>query len=601
MSIAKNSSWVLLIISGALASDSFAQPRPVVVSPASPPAARPAMVQSPVAPAPAQPKPASAPQLAPSQIQVGPPALEGWVDLHAHPMSYLGFGGKVIAGGVDVGSLLPADGHCNHKVIAATMEQALGNDNAIHGGWGTDNGCGDAFRNTVINQLETSNHALNPPEGGPGAPTFANWPAWNDITHQKMWVDWILRAKLGGQRVMVALAVNNKTLADGASGPGDGPDDDKASADLQTEKMKEFVARHSDFMQIAYSPAELESIVRANKLAIVLGMEVDDIGNFNKTPASEAMVSAEITRLYNEGIRYIFPIHVIDNPFGGTAVYEGGFNTSNYREAGHFWNIVCAAPSEGIRFQYKPDGFDLFTSLGLQAKIGIDGFRRPPDPPNCQSTGHKNAQGLTPLGQFAIKEMMKHGMLIDIDHMSQFSAEGALGMAEGVQPGGGYPLMSGHNGLRGLITANENNRTAAQLHRIALLHGMFGLGDASMDAYSWVSAYGQAVSQMEVPGPQPNFGAVAMGTDLNGLVPGPRPRPGSRVDYSPFFARSSLGSRTWDYNRDGVVHYGMLSDFLKDAETAPNGKHYIDYYLNRSADYFWHTWQKAEAQRVNVH
>ena len=108
--------------------------------------------------------------------------------------------------------------------------------------------------------------------------------------------------------------------------------------------MKEFVSRHTDFMQIAYSSADVENIVRAGKLAIVLGVEVDDIGNFNRSPANDATVSAEITRLYNEGIRYIFPIHVIDNPFGGTAVYEGGFNTSNYREAGHFWNIICAAP-----------------------------------------------------------------------------------------------------------------------------------------------------------------------------------------------------------------------------------------------------------------
>jgi microsomal dipeptidase-like Zn-dependent dipeptidase len=604
MRIAKNASWVLLIAGCALAADSLAQPRPMVVSPA-PPVARPVAVPAPAAtaaPATAQPKtgPVVVPMTAPPPIRLGPGPLQGWVDLHAHPMSYLGFGGKVIAGGVDVGSFLPSDEHCNHGVIAATMEQALGNDNAIHGGWGLDNGCGDAFRNTVINNLETANHALNPPEGGHGAPAFVNWPAWNDITHQKMWVDWILRAKLGGQRVMVALAVNNKTLADGASGPGDGPDDDRASADLQTQKMKEFVARHSDFMQIAYGAAELESIVRANKLAIVLGMEVDNLGNFNRSPANDATVSAEITRLYNEGIRYVFPIHVIDNAFGGTAVYEGGFNTSNYREAGHFWNLMCATPDDGIRYQYKPDGFDLMMSVALETKLGIDGFRRPPDPPNCASTGHKNTQGLTPLGQFAIKEMMKHGMLVDIDHMSQFSAEAALAIAEGV-PGGGYPVMSGHNGLRGVSAFNENNRTAAQLHRIAMLHGMFGLGDGGMDAYAWVRIYALAVSQMEIPGPQPNYGAVGMGTDLNGMVPGAKPRFGSQVSYSPFFTASSLGSKTWDYNRDGVAHYGMLWDFLKDAETAPNGKHYMDYYLNQSADYFWHTWQKAEAQRLNVH
>ena len=597
MRIAKNASWVLSFAACALATDLFAQPRPVVVAPPPPPQlARTVVI--PTASAPPAPAMTVAPILRAVQVASLPP-LDGWVDLHAHPMSYLGFGGKVIAGGVDVGSFLPADDHCNHGVVAGSMEQALGNDNAIHGGWGFDNGCGDAFRNTVINSLEQANHALNPPEGGRGATSFANWPAWNDITHQKMWVDWILRAKQGGQRVMVALAVNNKTLADGASGPGDGPTDDKASADLQTQKMKEFVSRHADFMQIAYTPADLESIVRANKLAIVLGMEVDNIGNFNKTPVNDAAVSAEITRLYNEGIRYIFPIHVIDNPFGGTAVYEGGFNTSNYREAGHFWNLTCAGPSEGIHYQYTPDGFDLMMSSALEVKLGIDGFRRPPDPPNCASTGHKNTQGITALGQFAIREMMRHGMLIDIDHMSQFSAESALAIAEAV-PGGGYPVMSGHNGLRGVGRAiNENNRTATQLHRIAMLHGMFGLGDGGADAYTWLGWYAQAVSEMTIPGP-PVYGAVAMGTDLNGMVPGARPRPGSHVAYGPGLPQSQLGAKTWDYNRDGVVHYGMLWDFIADVDTAPNGAHLMQTHLNQSADYFWHTWQKAEAQKVNV-
>ncbi len=598
MRIAENVSWILLVAACTMATDSLAQPRPVVVAPAPPPVLRPVGPPPPATPPPGR----ALMNEAPAPIRLGPGPLQGWVDLHAHPMSYLGFGGKVIAGGVDIGSFLPVDGSCKQRVVAATMEQALGNDNAVHGGWGTDNGCGDAIRNTVINNLETAiPETLHPHEGGLGPISFPTWPAWNDITHQKMWVDWILRAKLGGERVMVALAVNNKTLADGASGPGDGPNDDKASADLQTERMKEFVARHTDFMQIAYSSADVESIVRANKLAIVLGMEVDDIGDFNKSPANEATVSAEITRLYNEGIRYIFPIHVIDNPFGGTAVYEGGFNTSNYREAGHFWNIICAAPGDGITYQYKPAGFDLLMSSALQVKLGIDGFRQPPTPPSCPSTGHKNAAGLTPLGEFAIKEMMRHGMLVDIDHMSQFSAERALTIAESVAAGG-YPLMSGHNGLRGVgASINENNRTAAQLHRIAALHGMFGLGDGGDDAYTWVAHYGQAVSEMTVPGPLPNFGAVGMGTDLDGMVFGARPRPGSKVSYSPFFTQSALGDHRWDYNREGVAHYGMLWDFLKDAETAPNGAHLMDYYLNQSADYFWHTWQKAEAQKNNVH
>ena len=107
--------------------------------------------------------------------------------------------------------------------------------------------------------------------------------------------------------------------------------------------------------------------------------------------------------------------------------------------------------------------------------------------------------------------------------MSQKAANRALEIAEAV-PGSGYPLTSGHTGIRGTSGASsENSRTTVQLQRIAALHGMFGLGTASADAYRWVIMYTQAVGAM------PTAGAVAMGTDMNGLVPGPKPRPGSNV------------------------------------------------------------------------
>ena len=38
----------------------------------------------------------------------GPLPLNGWADLHTHPMSHLAFGGKLFHGAPDVGSLLPA-------------------------------------------------------------------------------------------------------------------------------------------------------------------------------------------------------------------------------------------------------------------------------------------------------------------------------------------------------------------------------------------------------------------------------------------------------------------------------------------------------------
>jgi hypothetical protein len=73
--------------------------------------------------------------------------------------------------------------------------------------------------------------------------------------------------------------------------------------------------------------------------------------------------------------------------------------------------------------------------------------------------------------------------------------------------------------------------------------------------------------------------------------------------------------RTWNYNSEGIAHYGMLRDFLHDARTMPANNHInaqgvpagvtgavlVDQHLFRSADYFWHMWERCEPQGANVH
>jgi microsomal dipeptidase-like Zn-dependent dipeptidase len=520
--------------------------------------------------------------------------LKGFVDLHTHPLSNLAFGGKLIYGGVDIGSLLPADPNCNHNVYATSVQQALGHDNSTHGGWGTDNGCGDDIRAQVIHGLQQANKAADPPDDAYGAPDFKDWPVWNDITHQKMWVDWIYRSYLGGLRVMVALAVNNKTLGDATAGPGDYATDDKSSADRQIQETKKFVARHSNFMQIAYSSADVQNIVKANKLAVVLGVEIDNIGNLNQVrPLTPAAITAEISRLYAEGVRYIFPIHIIDNPFGGTAVYEGAFNISNYQMNGKFWDLECSNPSDNIGYVYQPSPMDIPTALVEVVKLHFKFVVQPGNPPAC-STGDENQHGLTRLGEFAIKEMMRRGMLIDIDHMSQKSANRALDLAEGPPTSPlGYPLFSGHNTPRGAGGNSENQRTPQQYARIAKLGGMAGVGTAGRNAYEWLQLYQKVVQSM-------NQQSEALGTDLNGLVEGMPPRQGSQISYSPFFPKSSLGTKQWDYNTDGVPHYGMLPEFLMDAKTGTNGTYLIDNNLMYGAETFFEAWQKCESLKGKV-
>jgi hypothetical protein len=583
--------------------------------------------------------------------------LYGFVDLHTHPLSNLGFGGKLVYGGADIGSLLPADPDCNHNVRATSEQQALGHDKSTHGGVNflnpLDNPCGDFLREIVIHSVQTGLKGANQDGDAKGYPDFDKWPVWNDLTHQKMWIEWIRRAHQGGLRVMVALAHNNKTLGDMVAGPGDYPTDDKWSADKQIGEIRDFVMRHVDFMEVARSSADVHRIVSANKLAVIIGIEVDHIGNFPAAgvpvlgppppPPRDADVIAEIDRLYGEDVRYIFPIHLLDNAFGGSAAYMNLFNVSNLREDGHSYALVCASADDNIGYSYNNDDLDFTNILGQLAKTGVAvaSISYPP----CQ-WGQKNSLGLTPSGVVAIKQMMRRGMLIDIDHMSQAAADQMLALATEFN----YPVNSGHNGLRGALgcgSQNERALRADQYAKIGSLHGMAGVGSGGLTSQQWLKLYSQVIQSM-------GGGSIVagFGTDTNGLTLGMPPRPGAAgrpasqvpgpqyqlyvqcalsckitplitscvndcatqfphayitepgsldaVQYNQAFPRSTDGNHVWDYNRDGVAHYGMLWDFLQDVRTLQGGSTMVDNNFMYGADYFFHTWQIAEAKAANV-
>jgi microsomal dipeptidase-like Zn-dependent dipeptidase len=602
------------------------------------------------APAPTQSALAQKANIAPAAVkQVTEPPLTGWVDLHTHPMSNLAFGGKLFHGAPDSGATslmpgieVPANSGCRFDVPAADISQALSQDGPTDGD-PFQSKCGDFVRNGFSKLIEAmTDGAQQQPGNAVGYPSFVNWPRWNDISHQKMWWEWIKRARDGGLRVMVALAHNNRLLGEtvlvgNAGGPISGVTDDASSADLQIREIIAFVNHHTDFMELAMNSADLYRIVQKGNIAVVVGIEVDNLGDFNdKQPVSTQMIDAEINRLYGNGVRYIFPIHLTDNVFGDTALYDDLFGMANFRETGKFWTVGCSQPGDQVSWH----------SFGIPSGFpSPPGFPQPPRAPDCPgagtadpyATGNVNVRtpnGLTPLGEYAIKAMMKHGMIIDIDHMSNAAVERALQIAEGV-PHGGYPMMSGHSGIRNVANFNkENSRTPAQLKRVACLGGMFGLGTDGAKATDWAREYAQAFNVMNsaftTPGacanPSLGAGMVAFGTDMNSLVKSPRPTmaefpPGDVPRYAdiynannpnntdnpflPVLPRSQTGARTWDYNADGVAHYGMLADFVRDVRTAPAnqampGKDLVDNHLLHTADYFYRMWQKVETQKNNV-
>ena len=69
-------------------------------------------------------------------------------------------------------------------------------------------------------------------------------------------------------------------------------------------------------------------------------------------------------------------------------------------------------PNIGVRLA----DFDDIEKFFLNEIFHLD---YPTDKYKSIKTGHVNTSGLTELGKIVIKEMMKLGMMIDVDHMSE--------------------------------------------------------------------------------------------------------------------------------------------------------------------------------------
>lgn len=579
--------------------------------------------------------------------------LTGIIDLHTHPMSYLGFGRKAVHGVLDIGSIIPAGtNNCNPGELRATsIEQALGSCNSTHGGWGIDNGCGDYLRAAIINYaLDADFKYVVPFERNPhgdhehaGYPAFSFWPHHSSILHQQMWVDWIRRAHQGGINTIVALTVNSELLATITN--GDGPYDDKSVADLQIDEMKAFVSRHADFMEIAYTPADMRRIVKERKLAVVLGMEIDKIGNFGKpgVVTNETTVRAEIRRLYSKGIRYAFPIHLIDNAFGGTSVYSMLFNFANKHANGYHFRVQHSNDpnvqySADVRVEGAPTPAGLDNSLILGIRGLLQGIGEIPapcfndaikcfPPPGkircCGSyesimnimnpsseldvykfipAGHMNATGLSRLGEVAINEMMKLGIMIDIDHMGELSMERAIQIAEGVA--GRYPLIMGHNAIRGTNehTMKERSAPTRLVNRVAALGGMFGVGTSDISPEEFVTNANNAWAAMGNKN-------IAIGSDVNGFERLPKLGKYTSLTqqefnlgtFTPPYGRCTTGTKTWNYVKDGgVSHYGMMPEFFWDVKTNYSGGNAVMNRLNNSVEQFTKLWEQVERVKRSV-
>jgi microsomal dipeptidase-like Zn-dependent dipeptidase len=617
----------------------------------------------------------------------------GFADYHTHPMTYLAFGALK---GVRTIWGRPGGRYDDYKNAPGLVALDYPACEKGHGG-GPYAG---PFLNGAqkLQYKETPDLLIRHPNHG--WPDFKNFPSFIQGAHEQMHVTQIRRSFDGGLRLLVALTTDNvgaEYLMSSIGEDGHVPlVAEKASLTAQLAAMKDLAQLNTDWMQIAYSPAEARDIILRGKLAVILGIEMDQLGTYGcSTPAEE------VQYLWDLGVRAVTPIHAADNKLGGASVFIGPYNWLNdlmHRDVvdvslnqlrkmdARFFEIdeqPCGTSSanDGECIQNKLEwNKQQRLYIGTCVVSFLEAlFRKSPcldrkDWPLYDTTGgHANKHGLTPYGEQYVDALIAKGMILDLAHMSEKSVGGTFaaigrklqrdhadcaGFPRDTSPGcdaRAYPAIISHAHFRGQAFYGEkdfqpseydiSNRTLELVRRVGGVVGPFvaedrvstewdapraGVpdNDCAMSSKSFAYSFHYAAQRLArygvglatdftfIPGVAPRFGDDAcwgynlardprheqkqhgerynIKAQTSGVVYTNEQPEKKRVKYAANVALMpyTLNTRVYDYNVDGLAHYGLLPDMLQDLKNVgmPDEDRAL---LFRSAEDYIRMWERV--------
>jgi microsomal dipeptidase-like Zn-dependent dipeptidase len=430
-----------------------------------------------------------------------------------------------------------------------------------------------------------------------GWPSFAGWPRHESQTHEGTYWKWIERAWRSGLRLMVEDLVENRALCD--LYPYKKNDcNEMNSAFKQADDMyalqdyidAQFGGPGKGFFRIVTSPDQARAVINDGKMAVVLGVEeseVLDCGQFEGMPqCTPQQIDAELDRLQSVGVQSLFPVHKFDNALGGTK-FDGGttgvlVNAGNKYATGQFWTANHCDDPDHDNEPTNPAGdnaqvlYDVFGPALTQPLLEGQAPVYPPGP-LC------NPKGLTPLGEFLIRDMMQRGMIIETDHMSVKTRADTLSLLEAAD-------------YHGVISSHSWGDLGSQ-KRIEKLGGL--VGPISSQANNFSEEWRVARDNRDT---RYLFG-TPFGSDINGLHAQPVPRPNNAqnpvtypfrsFDGGSMISQQQSGTRSYDVNVDGVAHYGLYPDWVEDLRKVA-GDQIVDDMAN-GAEAYLELWERARA------
>ncbi|MFE9622636.1 discoidin domain-containing protein [Streptomyces sp. NPDC006527] len=489
--------------------------------------------------------------------------VRGFVDAHNHLMSNEAFGGRLI---------------CGRTFSAAGIADALKD-------------CPEHYPDGTLAIFDYITHGGDGRHDPVGWPTFKDWPAYDSMTHQANYYAWIERAWRGGQRVLVNDLVTNGVICS-VYFFKDRSCDEMTSIRLQAKLTYDLQA-HIDTMyggtgkgwfRIVTDSAQAREVIRQGKLAVVLGVETSEPFGCKQIldipQCGKEDIDKGLDELYALGVRSMFLCHKFDNALCGVRFDSHGLGTAvnvgQFLSTGTFWRTEkCTGPQKD-----NPIGGAAAPEAEADLPAGVE-------VPAYDENARCNVRGLTDLGEYALRGMMKRKMMVEIDHMSVKATGRVLDILEAES----YPgVLSSHSWM----DLNWTERVYSLGGFVAqYMHGSEEFGAEAKRTDALREKYGVG---------------YGYGTDFNGVGDHPAPRgadtanpvtyPFRSVDGGSVIDRQTTGARTWDYNTDGAAHVGMIPDWIEDIRLV-GGQGVVDD-LFRGAESYLDTWGGTERHQAGV-
>lgn len=347
----------------------------------------------------------------------------------------------------------------------------------------------------------------------------------------------------------------------------------------------------------------------------------ETLGLADEKSCTETGIKAQLDELWEKGVRQLFPVHEFDNAFGGNGIFDGlVLNIGNFVDTGRFWQTydcpeqeyfydagaVMAESAAGLcGLAGSPEcaeGADVLAPI-LEPLADVTGALSLPvygSKPQC------NARWTTPIGHFMLDELMKKGIIIEVDHLELEMKSQLIEKAATVSPA--YPLVSTHGGHGGISTQQAQDMLAGG----GLIYPYKPNGDG-------FSSFVNKVRDV-MPNDYPYPFAVGFGADTNGLGSQADPQEdaiaypftlfsgadwngvlGDGIESSPLtFEISQVpeSGREFNINEEGQSHYGLVADFVEQVRVT-GGNEALKALFN-SAETYLQMWERTLAASASL-